>query len=86
MCIRLSLSTQFEGVTTENIGEHEDFEYRSNSDIEKAKKAIENGFEVVEGYASWEDTENRLARMLKDVLKVVEGEDEFCIINNDLRW
>ena len=76
----------FDNLTPENINTHEDFVYKSEKQIAKAKTAMEEGFQIVRGYASWDEAEYQLGNILEETLKILEEEQNYRIIDDDLSW
>ena len=75
-----------EGLTAENINTHEDFKYKHDSVIEKAVTALNEGYHIEEGWISWEEAEFRLSDIFKEVLKVIEADEEYRVIDDDLSY
>ena len=74
------------GVTVENISEHDHFDFRNESIINASKTALSDGFELVMGHLSYEEAEYTLASLLKDMMKILEEEENYRIIDGDLRY
>jgi hypothetical protein len=78
--------TLLDGLTTENVSTHDEFEYKSEATIEKVKTAMEDGFQVVHGNVSWDEAEYKFADLLEETLKVLENDPNYRIIDGDLSW
>ena len=78
--------TFFEDLTSENIGTHEEFEYKSKDAVNKAITALEDGFQIGEGYIRWYEAEDSLADILSEVLEILEKDEGYRVISGDLSY
>jgi len=74
----------FDDINSENIAEHENFKYKSQSTIEVAKKALQEGFQIGEGIVSYE--EYYVADLLEDVLNIIGDEENYSVVDGDLSY
>ena len=79
-------ATKIKGITPENIAKHEDFEYRGDKCIAAGKSALEDGFDLIEGYINYEDAESQLASILEAVFEILSEDDNFRVIDGDLTY
>ena len=75
-----------EEVTLENIDIHEEINYKSKETIEMARKALEDGYQLVNGYASWETADYQLSNIVEGVLNILKDEENYRVIEDDLSW
>ena len=76
----------FENLAVDNIEAHDSFKYRSEEEIEAAKSALTAGYELEEGYSSWDESDYQMSKMLESLLDVLKDEDNYCVIAGDLSW
>ena len=75
-----------EDVTPENIDSHDEFEYKSKEKIRIAKNAMKDGFQLVRGYVSWEESDYQLSSILEKVLEILKKEENYRVVDDDLSW
>jgi len=82
----LGYSEKLEGVTQENIETHDDFCYKNKEVVATGKAALEEGFDIVRGHISYEDAEDQLANLLEKMFEILEDEENYCIVDDDLSY
>jgi len=78
--------TPVDGVTAVNIAEHEYFGYRNEAIIDKGKKALENGFEIEEGYVVYDESDYQLSNLVEKILEILDDEENYTVVDGDLSW
>ena len=73
-------------VTVENISEHERFDYKDEKIINASKTALNDGFELVCGYISYDEADYSLSCLAENMLKILEKEENYRIIDGDLSY
>ena len=73
-------------LTAENIRTHEQFEYKNDDVVNDVAAALKDGFQIKEGYISWEEAEGSLADILSDVLEILDEDDGYRLIEGDLSY
>ena len=73
-------------LTVENVRTHETTEDISEETTAKIVAALKDGFQVGEGYISWEDAEDTLSEIAEQALKVVDNDDAYRVIEADLTY
>jgi len=73
-------------VSSENIAEHEYFEYRDQVSIKAGQKALQEGFQIGEGHVSYEESEWKLTELLDETLKILDSEENYSVVDGDVRY
>ena len=73
-------------VTLENIDTHEDISYLDDDVIANAKTALQEGYELLGGTVSWEETEYRYGRLAEEFFNVFRDEDNYRVIDADMSY
>ena len=60
--------------------------YKKDDDINKAMMALKDGFHIEEGYISWDEAEYSLADILPEVLEILENDEGYRVIDDDLSY
>ena len=81
----LDSATVIEDLTDENAERHEMIEYKDKSIVENAVDALKNGFQIAEGCIIW-DKGNELADLLSEVFKILEDDEAYRVIDDDLSY
>ena len=79
----LDTVTVIEDLTEENAESHEMIEYKDKSIVANAVDALKNGFQIAEGYILWDEGDG-LADLLLEVFKILENDDAYRVIDDDL--
>ena len=82
----LDSATVIEDLTEENARGHEMIEYKNKSIVEKAVDALKNGFQIAEGRIIWDNGDNELAELLSEVFKILEDDEAYRVIDDDLSY
>ena len=78
--------SEIDDLTTENLETHDSMEWRRESVLKTAKSALDKGYDIVEGYISYEEAEYQLVRILEKVIKVLKESEGYRIIDDDLSY
>ena len=81
----LDSATVIDDLTDENAESHEAIEYKDKSIIENAVDALKNGFQIAEGHIIW-DEGNELADLLSEIFKIIEDDEGYRVIDDDLSY
>jgi hypothetical protein len=82
----LGSADKIEGVTSENIEEHEDFEYLNDDIVEAGKDALEKGYDLVRGYLAYDESDSQLVNLLTKMLEILEDDGSYCIVDDNLDY
>jgi len=82
----LTLDTIDDDITAENIAEHDEFDWRNDSIIEACQKALQDGYKIIEGHVHYECVEDQYATLIGKVLQIAGNEEDYNIIDDDLRY
>jgi len=78
--------TVFEGLTAENARTHEDMKYKDDDTIDKAVKALEDGFRIEKGMIDWEEIEYKIMKILSEALDIIDHDEGYRLIDGDLAY
>ena len=73
-------------LTDENAKSHEAIEYKKKDIVENAVDALKNDFQIAEGRISWDNDQDKLADLLSEVLKILDDDDAYRVIDDDLSY
>ena len=73
-------------ITSENITQHEDFEYKNQSIIEAGQKALQEGYQIGEGCVVYEEAEYSISDLVEKILQILDSEENYCIVDGNLNW
>ena len=82
----LDSATVIDDLTDENVESHEMIEYKDKSIIENAVDALKNGFQIAEGCIIWDNGDNELADLLSEIFKILEEDEAYRVIDDDLSY
>ena len=78
--------TILEDLTVENAGTHEMLEYRYEDDVDEVVTALKEGFQIGEGYISWDEAEENLTDIFAEVLDILDNDEAYRVIEDDLSY
>ena len=78
--------SEIEDLTTENLETHDSMEWKCDEVQEAAKSALNDGYDIVEGYISYDEAEYQMVRILEKIIKVMKESEGYRIIDDDLSY